>query len=149
MAWYWIALLSFFFFAVLIIFAGGWYGHKRILTRRKLKGAANNMQKKQDPNRPRRLAMEEAGTLWVHAQNPEEVELTAYDGLTLRGYYIPAKEPSGKLVICIHGYSYNAPDQFGALMPFYHDVMGYDILLPDLRAHGRSDGTYNSFGGTE
>ena len=127
----------------------GYMGFKGALTRRKYKGASSRIQGTPDPNARLRADMEEAGAAWFMAQNPEEVELTARDGITLRGYFLPAKRPSDKLVVCAHGYSYNGPDQFGALLPFYHDEMNYHILLPDHRTHGRSDGKYIGFGALE
>jgi len=143
MAWYWIVLLSVLGFLVCATLAAGYTGFRQALTRRKVKGASSTMQSP-DPNAALRAAGEEAGRAWLFAQNPEEVEIKSRDGLTLRGYFLAALRPSGKLVVCVHGYSYNGPDQFGALLPFYHEE-NYHILLPDHRAHGRSDGTYIGF----
>jgi pimeloyl-ACP methyl ester carboxylesterase len=118
------------------------------LLRRKKKGASSRMQTP-DPHLQLRHDMEAAGRAWLFEQNPEEVELKAYDGLTLRGYYLPAARPSDKLVVFAHGYSYNGPDQFGALLPFYHEDLNYNILLPDQRAHGRSGGDWIGFAAME
>jgi len=148
MAWYWILLISLIAFFLLAVFASGLVGFMGSLLRRKKKGASSRMQTP-DPNLQLRHDMEAAGRAWLFAQNPEEVELQSFDGFTLRGYFLPAAKPSDKLVVCAHGYSYNGPDQFGALLPFYHDELNYNILLPDQRTHGRSDGKYIGFGALE
>ncbi|MCL2494064.1 MAG: alpha/beta fold hydrolase [Oscillospiraceae bacterium] len=148
MTWLWIALICLAALFALIFFVGGYIGFRGSLRRRKVKGASSRMQTP-DPNLQMRHDMEAAGRAWLFGQHPEEVELTAYDGLTLRGYFLPAARPSDKLVVCAHGYSYNGPDQFGALLPFYHDDLNYNILLPDQRAHGRSGGDWIGFGALE
>ncbi len=58
------------------------------------------------------------------------------DGLTLRGWYVPTQEKR-HLIICVHGMQMN----WSELSGIGHDLrrMGYDVLLFDLRGHGRSD----------
>ena len=148
MTWLWIVLSVLAFLFALVYFVGGYIGFRGSLRRRKKKGASSRMQTP-DPNLQLRHDMEAAGRAWLFGQNPEEVELRSCDGLTLRGYYLPAARPSDKLVVFAHGYSYNGPDQFGALLPFYHEDLNYNILLPDQRAHGRSDGNWIGFSAME
>lgn len=78
--------------------------------------------------------------------NPEDVELRSVHGLKMKAWYLPAEKPSKRFVICVHGYKCNGPDEFSHIMPFYHYEMGYNYLLPDLTAHGRSEGKYIGFG---
>ena len=48
-------------------------------------------------------------------------------------------------MIAIHGYhSYNLKE-YAHYLKFYHDL-GFHILLPDNRAHGKSEGKYVGFG---
>jgi len=148
MAWYWIVLICLAALFALVYFAGGYAGFRGSLRRRKKKGASSRMQTP-DPNLQLRHDMEAAGRAWLFEQNPEEVELKAFDGLTLRGYFLPAARPTDKLVVFAHGYSYNGPDQFGAQLPFYHEELNYNILLPDQRTHGRSDGDWIGFAALE
>jgi len=148
MPWYIILIISLFIFFIIACFASGLLGFMKALRRRKVKGASSRMQTP-DPNLQKRHDMEAAGRVWFFAQNPEEVELRSHDRLTLRGYFLPAARPSDKLVVCAHGYSYNGPDQFGALLPFYHNELNYHILLPDQRTHGRSDGRFIGFAALE
>jgi pimeloyl-ACP methyl ester carboxylesterase len=73
----------------------------------------------------------------------ESIEFKAIDGLTLRGVWIPASS-SDKAVIILHGHGgsydldvYRAP----AL-----NKAGFNVLLFDFRAHGRSEGKHMTFG---
>lgn len=70
--------------------------------------------------------------------------LTAEDGLRLRAIYIPSDSPSTKTALVVHGYMGKA-DTMAAYAKMYHD-MGYNVLVPDARGHGRSEGDYIGFG---
>lgn len=82
---------------------------------------------------------------WVEAQSFEEMELTSYDDLTLKGYFLKAKEPSNKLVIMAHGYLGHAKDM-GLFAEHYYEDLGYNIFTADQRGHGHSEGDYIGFG---
>ncbi len=73
----------------------------------------------------------------------EPVEFKATDGLTLRGVWIPTQN-SDKAVIILHGHrgSYDF-DLYRA--PSLHEA-GFNVLLFDFRAHGRSEGKRMTFG---
>lgn len=81
---------------------------------------------------------------------PAEVGLTDYqsvsfltsDGLTLRGWYMPAHNAS--VVIFVHGHGGNR----GALLAeaAYIVAYGYGALLYDTRNSGESEGTLTTFG---
>ena len=51
---------------------------------------------------------------------------------------------SKKVVVLVHGYRAN-PNDFGCLARHYFDN-GFSILMPDLRAHGKSEGNFITFG---
>ena len=71
----------------------------------------------------------------------ETVSFRARDGLTLRGWFIPAPNPHGTIVVC-HGYTGEcSPDLEYA--PMFHQH-GYSTLYFDFRGHGMSDGNYTS-----
>ena len=73
----------------------------------------------------------------------ENVSFTARDGLTLRGWFIPAPNPRGTIIVC-HGYTGEcSPDLEYA--PMFHQH-GYNTLYFDFRGHGMSDGNYTSIG---
>ncbi|MBP2118175.1 alpha/beta hydrolase [Cohnella lubricantis] len=83
---------------------------------------------------------------WVREQPLEDVSIVSHDGLTLRGYYLPASRPSDRTVILAHGYTGDAIGNMSALAKLYHESLGYNVLMPDARGHGRSDGEYIGFG---
>ena len=82
---------------------------------------------------------------WVNDQDFEQLTLTSHDGLKLSGYYLPASEPTDKLVILTHGYLGNAK-QMGLFGQYYYNDLGYNIFMPDARGHGKSEGKYYGFG---
>lgn len=84
-------------------------------------------------------------TSWEDAQPFEAIEIRADDGLRLRGYYLPAPTPTTRTVIVAHGYSGRALDM-AAFARFYHERFGFNVLMPDARGHGASEGDYIGFG---
>ena len=82
---------------------------------------------------------------WLLEQPLEEIDITARDGIRLRGYYLPAERPSDRLVIGLHGYTSEGLGSFAAHACFFHE-QGFDVLILDLRAHGQSEGDYIGFG---
>lgn len=90
------------------------------------------------------------GNKWLNEIPKEQLSLpfTDNDGVekNLNGYYIKNAQ-SNKTIIFAHGYRMNAL-QVGGWVKMYYD-MGYNILVPDARAHGQSEGTAISFGWKE
>lgn len=63
----------------------------------------------------------------------------------MSAYFIPAKDPLTKKVVVIsHGYKGNGETMANFAKLFYD--LGFNVLLPDDRAHGESAGEYISFG---
>lgn len=82
---------------------------------------------------------------WLLAQPLEHVTIKARDGITLHADYLPAEKETDKLVIGFHGYTSYGINDFSTLSHYYHD-RGYDCLIVDNRAHGKSEGDYIGFG---
>ena len=82
---------------------------------------------------------------WLKEQKLDDVSIRSRDGLLLHAYYLPAHSPSNRLVILHHGFTGNAMDNDAMHAKFFHE-QGYEVLLPDLRAHGKSEGKYVGFG---
>jgi uncharacterized protein len=76
----------------------------------------------------------------------EEVTFAASDGLTLHGVWIPASGSPGsdKAVVILHGHG-GSMDYDIQRAPFFHTA-GFNVLLFDFRAHGRSAGRLATFG---
>lgn len=86
------------------------------------------------------------GRMWVHARrNRRDVWANAVDGLRLHGSVIRCADPAcHRWVICIHGYG-NTSEFMGVYARHYVEH-GWNVLLPDLRGHGESQGDYVGFG---
>lgn len=74
----------------------------------------------------------------------EELYIKSDDGLKLHAAFIP-NSGAKKIVLCFHGYTSNCMSDYIGLSDYYLN-RGYAMLLPDLRAHGESEGEYIGFG---
>lgn len=79
------------------------------------------------------------------ARPHEIITLRARDGLRLKASYFPCGQPTDRIVLACHGYTSKGVSDYAALSHFYLNA-GYDMLIPDLRAHGESEGAYYGFG---
>ena len=82
---------------------------------------------------------------WFNKKTYEEVSITSDDGLKLKGYFLKAKNPTSKTVILAHGYS-SQGTFMAPYAEFYYEKFGYNVLMPDDRGHGDSEGDYTGFG---
>ncbi len=73
-----------------------------------------------------------------------DISIKSDDGLTLRGLWLPAKDPKGTILLA-HGYRSTKLVDFGLVFDLYHRL-GMNLLIPDQRAHGKSEGKYITFG---
>jgi uncharacterized protein len=81
---------------------------------------------------------------WTEEQTFENVEVKSKDGLKLSAVLLKSEEPSGKAVVLAHGYK-GSNKQMPGITQFYHEL-GYDVLKPDARGHGKSEGSYIGYG---
>lgn len=81
-----------------------------------------------------------------HGLDYKDIAFPSRDGLTLRGWFIPAVSPRGTVILC-HGHA-GSMDPDLKYVPAFHK-RGYDVLIFDFRAHGRSDGHLVSMGSLE
>ena len=86
-----------------------------------------------------------SGSEWLHGQALENWKIRSNDGLRLVGYYLPAPKPTAKTAILAHGYT-SEGRHLGGFARFYHQRLGYNVLMPDARGHGQSEGNYIGFG---
>ena len=73
----------------------------------------------------------------------EQWQLVSHDGLKLQALYYPAE--SSKTMIWVHGYTSHA-ERESAFPALFYRSLGFNVLIPYLRAHGPSEGKYISFG---
>lgn len=74
----------------------------------------------------------------------KDVAINSVDGLNLHGYEILNPKTSKAWVITVHGYTGQGKEMQGYANRFYN--LGYNVLVPDLRGHGESDGDYIGMG---
>lgn len=65
--------------------------------------------------------------------------IVAPDGIKLHAFYAKASHPTSRTAIIVHGYTDNAIRMFH-IGYLYNQTMDYNILLPDLRYTGLSEG---------
>ena len=81
---------------------------------------------------------------WIYDyKDKEDVFINSFDNLKLHGYILQT-ENSDKWAITVHGYT-NKAESMSAMAYKYHSL-GYNILMPDLRGHGKSEGSYVGMG---
>ena len=76
--------------------------------------------------------------------NYTDVYIKSSDKLSLHGYKILNENPTDNWVITVHGYTSKGFDMANYAKHFYD--MGYNVLIPDLRSHGKSEGNYIGMG---
>jgi pimeloyl-ACP methyl ester carboxylesterase len=91
----------------------------------------------------RRFGLEQIHTPAEYGLDYEAAAFPAADGLTLRGVWIPAPG-SERAVVILHGHG-GSMDADIQRAPHLHKA-GFNVLLFDFRAHGRSDGRLATFG---
>lgn len=81
---------------------------------------------------------------WLREHHSQDIYITSRDGLQLRGRWVPAENSRGTVLLA-HGYRSTCLIDFAAFFAFYH-TLGMNILVPDQRSHGKSEGRYITFG---
>lgn len=82
--------------------------------------------------------------LWIHNYSEKEnVYIDSFDNLKLHAYIIESKKIN-KWVIVVHGYMSNAESV--SSIAFKYHKLGYNLIIPDLRGHGLSEGNYIGMG---
>jgi fermentation-respiration switch protein FrsA (DUF1100 family) len=83
--------------------------------------------------------------LWVDSLREHsalrDTFIIADDGSKLHALYVRSATESPNTALIIHGYTDNAIRML-MIGHLYNEELGYNILLPDLRAHGKSDGKH-------
>lgn len=81
---------------------------------------------------------------WYLNQQRQAWSIETPDGLTLRATFIAGYQPSRGVVILAHGL-HHAREQ---MIPWARLMIeqGFSVLMPDARAHGRSDGNVIGYG---
>ena len=81
---------------------------------------------------------------WIETINSEKVEVTAKDGIILKGTEYIKDEKSNDWAIILHGYR-SSPDSVISIGRHFSEE-GYNVLIPYMRATGESEGEYIGMG---
>ena len=84
------------------------------------------------------------GDRFMKEHNAQQVTIRSFDGLNLSALWVPAKNPKGTILFA-HGYRSSKLVDFSLAFDFYHQY-GLNILVPDQRSHGKSEGRFITFG---
>lgn len=82
--------------------------------------------------------------IWAETVEFTEQSITSDDGLKLNAYRLEQEAATDKWVIVVHGYSSQAMYMKESAMNFYGQ--GFNVLMPDARGHGKSEGDYIGMG---
>ena len=85
-----------------------------------------------------------ASDAWLKEHHAQDVYVTSHDGLCLHGLWIPAENAKGTVLLA-HGYRSTMLLDFGLAFAYYHSLH-MNILVPQQRSHGESQGRYITFG---
>lgn len=84
------------------------------------------------------------GRNWINSLPFKEEWTTSYDGTKLYGRFY--ENPGSKItILMMHGFRSNALHDFSCAFQFYYDK-GFNLMVPDQRAHGKSEGKYITYG---
>lgn len=86
-----------------------------------------------------------SGIEWISSCRQRHVEIKSYDNIKLFGTLIEAEEKTDNTVILFHGWTSIGFFDFSCIVGLYHEK-GFNVLMPDQRAHGMSEGKYTCFG---
>lgn len=81
----------------------------------------------------------------MHVGAWRDTSIVSPDGVRLHGYYVRANAPTTQTAVIVHGYTDNAIRMMMIGYMYHHDL-GFNILLPDLRYSGLSEGDHLQMG---
>ena len=81
---------------------------------------------------------------WLREHDAQDVAVKSFDGLTLRGKWVPAENPKATIIL-FHGYHTHYIHDFAGIFSMYRSI-GLNLLLVRQRSHGESGGKYITFG---
>ena len=90
-------------------------------------------------------ATQQEGRRWARAgAGFRSAVIQSVEGFALWAAHIPAETETHRWVICVHGFREDHTSM-GAFALRYHQA-GWNVLLPDQRGFGRSEGSYVGWG---
>lgn len=81
---------------------------------------------------------------WLKQHEVHDIFIQSHDGLKLHGLWIPTENAKGTILL-VHGYRSSYLLDFALVFDVYRQL-GFNMLVPDQRSHGKSEGKYITFG---
>lgn len=89
-------------------------------------------------------AVDEQVEKWLEDVDREKLTMESDDGNILVARRIVTKEDGKKWAVIMHGYNGSMEDIYDIAM--HYEEKGYNILMPDLRGNGESEGSVSGMG---
>ena len=97
------------------------------------------------PSNHKKAAVLKADQVWLKNVKQEQwQQRAANSSLRLVATYVPAAKATNKTIIVAHGYHENHTSMASYIRLFHN--LGYNVLAPDNRGSGKSQGKYLTFG---
>jgi alpha-beta hydrolase superfamily lysophospholipase len=93
------------------------------------------------------VSMNVIGNSWSRNRNPENVSILSTDGYELRGVVFAQDKKAHNWSILLHGYTGSKEMMYG--YAYWYWQHGYNVLAPDFRCQGESEGDYIGLGATD
>ncbi len=81
---------------------------------------------------------------WLKQHQAQDVYVKSHDGYMLHGLWVPAPNARGTVLLA-HGYRSTMLVDFGLIFEVYHNLH-LNLLIPEQRCHGKSEGGFITFG---
>ena len=128
---------------LLLLMISGWYVFFSACVRRKEYNWLDEKEISRTPYAKYYKAILKSNQ-WLIDHRADDIYITSKDNLKLHALWIPAEKPCGTVILA-HGYKSTMLADFSYVLDFYH-AMGMNLLIPDQRCHGKSEGKYITFG---
>ncbi len=89
----------------------------------------------------------DATDAWVKQSQSEKLQVTTNDGYQLIGKAFFNEKPSHKWVLLLHGYTGWKEELYP--IGYQYTLQGYQVLAPDMRCSGESEGDFIGMGWTD
>ncbi|PQP80104.1 alpha/beta hydrolase [Paenibacillus sp. PCH8] len=126
-----------------LLWAGGLYFFKTAIRRTPKTFLVDNPNLMPEPDNE--MISSASDLKWLDTQRAEKITIQSHDGLNLHGTWLRSITGSDQTVILAHGYSGRGREMAG-FARFYAEKHGFNILMPDDRGHGQSEGNIIGFG---
>ena len=106
------------------------------------RNSASSESERQRVIRENREAFASSDEVFLSSADKEDVSIVSSDGLSLKASFY--RNEGSRYVILVHGYMSSRKDMLH--LAGVYSSWGYNVLSPDNRAHGESDGTWIGMG---